>query len=274
MVQFANINKKTKDLFKKQYDFKNEVKVTTNAGGFKLESGGYNDRAGLTGYTKANFTDANFGDVELEGHSDGTTKGQFKLKNAAKSGADVTVAGTLCGDLSLEAAYEKDMVATTLKLAHNLNKGSTAAILSAVMNSDGVSVGGAVDLDALTGSVADYNVGMEYSQKDLTASIFTTNQGNDITVSYFQKLSANMQLGGSMFVKSDSARLFTFGGEYNMDKDTVIKSKATSKGILGVAVTHTLRDQGVKVCVSSEHDTKGETMAAQKFGVSFAFGDL
>lgn len=49
---FKDFGKKVNDLFKKQYDYKNEVKVISKAGnGVQVESGGYQS-GGLVGYSK------------------------------------------------------------------------------------------------------------------------------------------------------------------------------------------------------------------------------
>jgi hypothetical protein len=47
----SDIAKSAKDLFKKGYDYKNEVKVVSESSGVKVESGGYQAK-GICGYTK------------------------------------------------------------------------------------------------------------------------------------------------------------------------------------------------------------------------------
>jgi hypothetical protein len=273
--QFKNLSKSTKDLFKKGYDYKNEVKVTSNAGGVKLESGGYQCK-GLVGYTKANFNMDYFGDVEIEVHSSGLAKKQFKLNNVT-DGVNVTVAATGCGKLTVDSTYEKDMIAATFAAAHNLSKGSTDLSASAVFGMDGVSVGGSVNMSASNmGSPTDYNMGAEYKQSDLTASIVTSNKGEDLTASYFQKVCGKMQLGASMLVQPEAGtRLFTFGTNYVLDNATTIKAKADSCGIVATSVTHTLANPNMKLCVSSQFDAlSSDCFSAQKFGVSVNLGEF
>jgi len=273
--QFKNLGKATKDLFKKGYDYKNEVKVVSNANGVKIESGGYQAK-GLVGYTKANWKDAHFGDLELELHSSGVAKKQCKLNNVAE-GVNVTVAGSCCGKMSLESTYEQDMVAATFSAAHNLGKGSTDLSMSAVFGLDGVSVGGTVDLSAANmGSPSDYNLGAQYCQKDLTASVVSSNKGENITASYYQKLSSSMQLGASMLVKPEAGtRLFTFGTNYTLDSATTVKAMANSSGIVSSSVTHTLANPAMKLCVSAQFDAlSSNCFSAQKMGVSVNLGDF
>jgi hypothetical protein len=271
--QFKDLGKKAKDLFKKQYDFKNEAKIVSKAAGVKLESGGVHSK-GLVGYTKANWTDDYLGDVEVEAHSCGLAKGQFKLNNVA-DGVNLTVSGAASGCVGLEANYAQENIAATLKAGHNLNKGCTSVSASAVLGFDGVSVGGQVDLDA-SGSPKDYNVGAQYSAKDLVAAMVTSNKGDDITVSFHQKVSCCTSLGASMLVKPESgSRAYTFGTDYSLDKNTGIKVKAGSCGTVGVAVSHTLADPKVKLGISAQFNALSDDIfKAQKFGICLNFGEF
>lgn len=270
-IQFKDFGKKAKDLFKKQYDYKNEVKVVSNASGVKVETGGYQAK-GLTGYSKVNFTDKTLGDVELEAHSCGVTKGQLKFKNVT-DGVDATIAAS-AKDLSAETTYNKGSLACQAKVTHGFAKSNTGLAASAVLGVDDVSVGANVNLCcANPNSPKDYNVGAEYAQKDLIASLVTSNQGNDITASYFQKVSDDLVLGSSMLVKPDAgSRLMTFGGEYSLDEATTLKAKADSNGIVGTSITHTLAKPALKFCVSAQFDAlSSDVLSAQKLGVSLTF---
>jgi len=271
---FNNFGKKAKDLFKKQYDYKNEIKVTSKAAGVKLESGGYQAK-GLNGYTKANWTDAYLGDIEIEAHSGGVAKGQFKL-NGVTDGVNVTVSGAGTGSMAVETTYEQDLISCNVK-ATRCPKGSTGIVASAVLGLEGVSVGGQVTLDlANMGSPKDYNLGAEYTQKDLTASLVTSNKGEDITASYYQTVSKSLKLGSSMLVKPEAGtRLFTFGTDYALDSATTVKAKADSNGIIGTSITHTLADPNAKLCFSAQFDgLSSDVLSAQKFGVSVNLGDF
>jgi len=273
MPQFKDLGKKTSDLFKKSYDFRNEIKVTSKASGVKIESGGVKGKA-FAGYTKANWKDDFLGDIEVEAHSTGLAKGKFKLGQVT-DGVDVTVNGTACGNVGLEATYNKDCVSAVASASHSTSKGSTAVSASGVIGFDGVFVGGGVDLDG-SGGVKNYNCGAEYASKDLSASLVTSNKGEDITMSFFQKLSGSTSLGASMLVKAESSsRLYTFGTERKLDKSTTIKAKANTAGTVGVAVSHTLAEPAMKLGVSAEFDaTSADCFKAQKFGIALNFGDF
>jgi len=271
--QFKNLGKKAADLFKKNYDYKNEVKVTSKSGGVKIETGGYQAK-GLAGYTKANWTDAYLGDVEVEAHSTGTAKGQFKLKNVGGTGAATTISGTGSGDLAAETVYETDKLAATLKVSHNLSKACTGVALSAVLGMEGISVGGSL---ALKGSTpTDYNIGAEYAQKDLVAALVTSSKGEKITASYYQSLSKRCQLGSSMLVSPEAGtRVFGFGCNYGLDANTTLRSKIDSNGIVGESIEHIVANPNLKLQVSAQFDALGsDPMVAQKFGLSLSLGDF
>jgi hypothetical protein len=239
----------------------------------KLETGGYQAK-GLTGYTKANWTDRYLGDIEVEAHSSGTAKGQFKLKNVASSGANTLVSGDASGSITAENTYETDKLAATLKVTHNVNKSATAIDITAVLGMEGVSVGGAGTIKG--GALADYNLGAEYAQKDLVASLVTSNKGENITASYYQSISKTTQLGSSMLVQPEAGtRLFAFGVNYALDGNTTLRSKIDSNGVVGESITHKVANPNMLLTVSAQFDALGsEPMVAQKFGLSISLGDF
>lgn len=274
-VIFANLGKKTKDLFKKQYDYKNEVKVISKAENtVTIESGGYHQPKGLAGYTKVSWTDKAIGQFEVEAHSNGEYKGKLVTKKIENVGFTVEGAPT---SVSVEASYVKDAFAASTKLSHNLDKGDTNVNVGAVIGFEGISVGGSVDFNAANpGSPTDYNIGAECSQKDLIGTIVTSNKLNDITASYFQTISSRLVLGSSLSVKPDSgSRTFVTGGEFSLDKFTTIKFKGDSVGVVGTAVTHTLSNPAAKLVASAQFDTQSSNpFSPQKFGLSVSFGDF
>jgi len=271
--QFSNLGKKTKDLFKKQYDYKNEVKVISKAeNSVVVESGGYYQAKGLAGYSKVNWTDKTLGAFEVEAHSNGEYKG--KLVTKKYEGVGVTVEGAPAA-LSVEAAYAKDAFAASAKLTHNIDQGDTNVNVGAVIGFDGISVGGNCDFNAANPSAPhDYNIGAECSQNDLVGTIVTSKKLIDITASYFQTISPRLVLGSSFTVKPES-RIFVTGGEYSLDKFTTFKFKGDSVGVVGTAVTHTLTSPAAKIAASAQFDTQSSNpFSPQKFGLSVSFGDF
>jgi len=269
--KFADLGKKAKDLFKKQYDYKNEVKVFSKSSGVKIETTTGSAKSGLTGNVKANWKDATFGDIEIEGNSGGSTKGQFKLSKVV-DGLDVTTSTTL-DDVTVDSIYQSKNVTATAKGTYSLSKSTTKVSSSLTFAMDGVALGCGMDFKG--SAVSDCNLGAQYSTKDLVAALVTSKSGADLTASYFQSVSKQLTLGSSMVFGNDfSKRDFTLGGEYKLDKVTTMKAKAASSGVVDLAITHVLAEPKLKLNVAAQFDSKAEKVAAQKFGVSVSFGDF
>jgi voltage-dependent anion channel protein 2 len=271
--QFKDLGKKAKDLFKKQYDYKNEIKTTNTTSGVKIETGGCSNN-GLSGYTKANWTDDYLGDIEIEAGSCGKARGQFKLKDCAP-GVNLTVSGACSGSVSLETNYAQDMIAATICAQHNLSKGCTGINASAVVGMEGFSLGGSVALDA-SGSPEDYSVGAQYATKDLVAALTTAKKGEEVNVNVFNQWSSSTSLAASVNVKPSSGdSTFGLGSHWNLNRATSIRAKVDSNGVVGTAITHTLASPNMKVGVSSQYNAlSNDAFKAQKFGMSFSFGDF
>jgi len=276
--KFADFGKKTKDLFKKTYEFKKELKVINKANnGITIETWGAYDKNALTGFTKAKWADKAYGEFEVEANSASEVKGKVVTKKVSDVG--VTVEGnsnSKATNVSAEATYTKGEFLVTGKANHALGKDTTLSA-SGAWGRNGIAVGGHVNFNAKDVSApTDFNIGAECAQKDLTVTVVTSEKLSDITVSYFQTLKNGLQLGSSLDVKPDSSsRLFTFGGEYDVDKVTKLKFKADSTGLVASSVTHTLADPAVKLQVAAEFNTQAaDVFAPQKLGFSVSLGDF
>lgn len=268
MVQFKDLGKKAKDLFSKQYDYKNEIKVTNKSSGVKIEN---TFTSGPVAAIKANWSHGTVGDIEITGDSAGKSKAQTKLSDLAGTGVNLTLVGESSGKLSAESVYCFDGLSTLSKFTHSGKKNELN--ISAVYGLEGVSVGGMVNIDcANPAKPTDFNVGTEWSDKNLTASIVTSKFGEDLSISYYQKLSCCMALGSKMEIKSDDSIMHTFGTEYALDSDTSLKAMTNNKGTWSGSVTRTLPNPKAKVCVSAAFDSIGGKY--NKCGVSINLGDF
>lgn len=237
-----------------------------------VETGGYSAN-GLAGYSKANWTDEYLGDIELEFHSTGVAKGQFKLKNLGLEGSTTTVSGVATGLLASETTYETSNLASAVKVTHDLKNVTTNVNVSAVIGYEGISVGGALALKGSTPS--DYNLGAEYATKDLIATLVTSNKGENITGSYYQNVSTATSVGSSLLVKPESgSRLFAFGTSHTVDPSTTVRAKIDSTGIVSKSITHVVTNPDVKFTVSGQYDVFSKSpLQAKKFGVSISLGE-
>jgi hypothetical protein len=268
--QFKDFGKKAKDLFKKQYDFKTELKTTNKTSGVKIESGIDN---GFQGYTKSNFACDYFGDVEIQANSEGKARGQFKLRDAAP-GVDLTVNGNCCGDVSVETNYSQDLFAATILGSHNLSKGSTSIEASAAVGFEGFSLGGQVSLDS-SFSPNGYSLGAQYAAGDIVAALTAVEKGETINANVFNQWNNSTSVAASAsYSVSSGASSFGIGSHWDLNRATSVRVKVCSKGTVATAISHTLASPKVKVGVSSQYNALGDNaFKAQKFGMSFSFGD-
>lgn len=232
---------------------------------------------GLVGNCKLNHKDKNLGaevEVNVSSAGDaGSTNAKLTFTNLF-AGGKVAVSADANPNAKVETTYGKDFFAGTLTLGSNF-AGKNKLDASGAIGYDDVAVGGAVSCCLASGAVKDYNVGAEYSQKDFVASLVTSNQGNDITTSFFQKVSGGFSLGTKLNIEESGNRTLTVGSDYALDKSTTIKKSLSSNGILNVAVSHVLANPALKLNVAAQFDALGGDISkANKMGVCVTMGDF
>jgi len=273
--QFSKFGKKVNDLlFKKKYDFKHELKtIHKGPNDITLEFGAFGTTA-VNGYSKATYKNKSFGEIEAEVHTSG--KGKVKgLFNKFYSGWDITVTGTTGPDsVNADANYEMKGIA----LNGALNRDAKNARLSgsAVVGTDGFSVGGSgqMDLTAGNGNFDDYNVGVEYSAKDFAVTVTSKNRGTEVVAGYFQQVTGDTAIGASFdLLPSDGGhRNLTLGAEHKLDKATTVKVRGDTDGALAAAVEHRLASPSLLLGLSASVKTKNG-LTFDKVGVSVSLGD-
>jgi hypothetical protein len=276
-IQFADLGKQTKDLLTKKYDYKTEFKAVTKSreNHVKIEAGG----SGRTvqGYMKVFYKNKDFGKLEAEVHSNSEVGDKAKLKlNKLVDNVAVTLSASSLATVGLEATFHKDKVAANLELLHC--EKSTNAGLSATATYQDVTVGASADIEAPNGNVVlkDYNAGLEFHHKDVTAAVKTANLRNEVTLSVFHKLDKRLNWGSSLVVRPNEgfSPILTLGVDYSLSPITSVKAKADSGGALAVAFEHRLKNPAFKFNVAAEYDcSKACGQPARQFGLSFVYGD-
>jgi len=267
--QFKDFHKSSRDLFKKEYDFKNELKVISKSNGVKIESGASAD---FVSHNKANWTNGTLGDIEIEANSSGVVKGKICQKSIV-DGVNLTVNGSAAGALGLEATYAKDTLAATAKATHNSGKGSTSLMACATIGMGDITAGGQVDLDG-SGALTNYSAAVQYTTKDLAADIMTE-KFEVLYAHTHYRVSSSMQIGSFAIVKGGSKNCLGLGTDYSIGAGLNVKAKADSKGAVAIALTHTLAEPKMKVGVSAQYNAlAGDRFTAEKSGISVSFGDF
>lgn len=287
---FNDFGKSYSDLSSKKFKFCNTATFTNKASnGLTLETTGVLGANSVSAKAKVTQKDPSFGETELNLC---TKSGAFTTKAKAKKlvdGATFTVTGgyqppkqnsSNTGFFAQAAAnYSQDFFAgkANLKFSDRLSPASGGLDLSAsgVIGFQGLSVGGAVSVDATQGSLTDYNLGVQYTADDFTASLQTKQRADVINASWYHKVNRN-QTAGVQFTTNPFAgsKQLTFATEYQLDVDTTVKAKANSNGVLAVAVEHRLQNPRLKYNVAGEFNSVGAGIPqASKFGLGLSFGD-
>jgi len=131
--------------------------------------------------------------------------------------------------------------------------------------------------------LTNYNCGAEYTQDDLTVSLFTQKKGSVIVASYYQNISGDCNLGASLKMDpdvanemSDEKHILTVGVDYKLDSATDVAFKGDTSGVVGANIKHVLSNPCLKLDIGASFDTKKTTnvLAANKFGIACTFGDF
>jgi hypothetical protein len=270
--QFSKFGKSVKDLFGKKFDFEYEVATKHKASkGVTVEAGGVGAGGAITGKTTVNYKNKEFGSLELNLKTDGKDKNQKAKVTLDKlaDGLEVVLSGDARPAGNVEVSYSQDFFAGSASASSD-----SKITASGTIGHDGLSVGAEVKADT-SGSVNDYNVGCQYAQSDFTLTLKTASKGEEISLSFFQKLSNATSLGSLFYHNPETdVRKLAFGLEHSYDSATTLKTKVDTSGTLGTAIQHRL-DQGPLLGLAGSFNVLSkQPFAAQKFGVSLKFGDF
>jgi hypothetical protein len=278
---FGNLGKAASDLFKKKYDFQNVIQQKHKTKSGLVFTSGAELGNGITGSLKLNYKQSS-GEAEGEIHTNGNGKGVLKFNKLA-DGAVVHVSADAknkdWGNTSTGKAlvdYQQDFFSGSASVETSFFD-RTQLVGSGVIGFDGLSVGGEVKFDVKhVNDVDDYNVGAEYTQPDYTATIKTAKRGEDITASYFHKISADHQVGAQFLarISGGDEKVLTLGTEYKVDESTALKVKGDTKGDFAGVLQHDLKNPSVRFALSSLFDARSPSaLTAKKFGLGITFGD-
>jgi len=281
---YNKLGKKVKDLLGKKFEIKSELKtVNKSANGVTLDTS-LNSTGPLSGTCKGTYKP---GCYELEGVF--KTTAEVNLKATSKKllpGLEVSLQGkSKKQQVLLDAKYAQPFYAGAATITTNVNDYKTVLDGSLMIGFDGLSVGVSGKVDVLAEEkLTDYNCGAEYSQDDLTLSLFTEKLGSKITASYWQKLSGDCSLAASLKMDPDclqdgkgAEHCLTVGVDYRLDSATKLAAKANTSGIVSTNIEHVLSNPRLKIAIGASFDSKkcsGSNASADKFGVACTFGDF
>lgn len=274
---FKNFGKSLKDLVEKKFDFNREVKVkTSTSAGVVFESTGRSTSKGndFSGLVKTTYKRPDFGTFELELDTDG--KAKYSAENdQLKKGVVVKISGDQDPTGTLDASYRQEHFA--LSGVAQVSRNVTTAEVTGVIGVDGLSVGGQCKYDVNAQAVSDYNTGSEYSQPDFTVTVKTADSADKLAISYIHNISPDVAVGGQFEYRVSSvsalSSLLTAVGSYNVDRDTVVKGKFNSQGIVTGALEQRLFNPKLKYGLTTEFNARHHSALPERVGVSVTFGE-
>jgi len=295
---FGKFGTDAKDLFKKKFEFDPITFKTIRkaANGLSVESGAVSvaadaKKAGyLQGYSKFTVARAAWGSAELELHTDAaqTTKASAKFATlypgfivdvalASKDKADFFKGAAQVG--SGEATYSQKNLQGKLTAKSDF-AAKHKADASLTVGHEAWSAGASASFDSDHGhDVQDVQFGGEYTQDDVTLSVYssTDKAARFVNASYFQRVNRDLAAAGLFKVDTASNNsTLTLGTDYRVDVDTGVKTKLElPKGTLQVAVEHRLASPQALVGAAAEFDVSNpQQPVAGRFGFAFTFGDF
>jgi hypothetical protein len=274
---FKNFGKSAKDLFSKKYDYQNKLSVKNSVqSDLTVETSTTSDeKNNLSGSVKVTHKNKDFGKVEVEVDTKGAASAETTLSKLAKN-VEVIVKVSEKPNGKATVEYKQDGVAASV--AVDYSKSATKAEGSVAAGLDGFAVGGEGTYDFTKSDVAIYNAGAEYAGKEFYATVKTANKFDKVAGSYFHNINTGRafktQVGGTFehdFAKK--ASVLSIGTEHEVDAATLVKGKLDSEGAYAAVVEHKLANPAVKINVAAGFN-RSSGLAAQSFGVGFAFGEF
>jgi hypothetical protein len=290
---FSSLGKSYKDLWKKKFDFKNQVKTTHKTDfGATLTTAGTLTADQINGGATFKYADAKWGEIEEEVDT-GSNKLWVKATLSDKiiyRGTKVTLSGGF--DPSSKEPIVKDSWSFKGEVEHSQDIFTAAAsvtlgeekkekvdpgiaanvAVSATIGHEGLTVGGQVNFDQ-TQNISDYAIGLQYDHGPVTGALLTENQAEVIKASYVHRISTKQTIGAE-FVSEDKGKTLNFASEYKPTRESSMKVRGSTLGEAAVSVEHRLLDPRVSVTVSAGWKVKGSSnVRLDKVGVGLHFGD-
>jgi len=266
---FGDFGKKCKDLFKKQYDYSNSLKVHSKGKPVSVET---TLESSTSAKSKISCSHC-LGKAETNVSSKGTVSCELTMKDTLLKGHELKPKIAVCKkgtSFSLNEKYQQDGLTVTA----NLNKDLQIDAAAVANVSAGLDVGVSAKFDVAGSDVlADYNAGAQYSSGNVVIAWLTSKRATSHTVSWYQKL-ASGNLGVDVAIPASGDKTLRVGGETKVSDDLSVKGKLDNKGTFSSSVTHVLKKENIKLQLASEFDIFADDIAPSKIGATISLGDF
>jgi len=292
---FCNLAKSFKDLWKTNFDFKNEVKVVNRTQHLEVTTGfsGCNGSVGVKINEPKMVVD---GDLDVAGKLYG--KATFmdlypSTKLILGLGTDPTSCDRICKDnLSLKAEVEHCDEAWTAGLAvtgamdKDFNNVGKHLTVSGSVGVDKLTVGGQMKYNLDTLDAMDYNFGMAYDIEGWKFAATTEEQTQVMKLSGYFNRSLTQKFGVECVSdeydrlskpSETNRRVMNFVHEYAFNNQTTGKIRGSTTGVVAGSLQHRMPDPRMKINLSAQWKLKDAAACgvtkAEKVGVALTFGD-
>ncbi|XP_043723833.1 mitochondrial outer membrane protein porin of 36 kDa-like [Telopea speciosissima] len=266
---YTDIGKKTRDLLYKDYQSDHKFTITTyTSNGVALTSTGVKkgDRflADITTQLKnKNVTT----DIKVDTNSNlVTTITVDEPAPGLKTIFSFIVPDQRSGKVELQYLHDYTGISTSIGLTAN-----PIVNFSGVVGSNTVALGTDVAFDTASGNFIKYNVGLNFTNDDLIASLSLNDKGDSLTGSYYHLVSplTNTAVGAELTHSfSTNENTLTIGTQKALDPLTTLKARVNNYGKASALIQHEWRPKSL-FTISGEVDTRAIEKSA-KVGLALA----
>jgi voltage-dependent anion channel protein 2 len=273
---FKDIGKLCNDLLSKDYKVgKNvvEVKSKTPSGVTFTPTATKSEKGDFSATLKAAYGILPWLDGECTFGTNGSVSLSLEAADALTKGLTLTAecdkatkeGGSLLASANMIADYKSELF--SCKTEYEMYKQTLLASCSTVYSTFAFGLDGSYSV--AKGSLGKYACAMQFVQPDFTIASKMEDKSGSKTLkcSYFHKVSGDMQLGVSIekpLAKPDMT--IEFGTAYKLDKDTTVKAKVDSDGILCASYKQKISPL-TTMTLAAQVDTVQLSDSKHKFGL-------
>jgi len=155
--------------------------------------------------------------------------------------------------VKLGLEYTRDNIAATsdFELVKK-DRYATTANITGVVGTKTLAIGGEVGINLMDGSPSKYDTVASYTVGNFVVTGSLRDRFGTIGSSFYRKVSDDTALAGDFSFKiNDNETSFVVGGHHKLDKDTSIKAKLNSNGVVSLSYIQQLR-KNVRAVFSTE----------------------
>jgi len=271
-LPFSKLSKSLSDLLDKKFDFVNKLTVKSNSKDLQVENSiRATDRHTYEGNVKTT-SKTQLGEIESNLNTDGATDASFKSTRLMEV---AVVTAKVKQDLAPKLTVDVETNSVNSSLNVDLFSAKPTVDLSAVYQYTNFQVGAIGVFDAKENQISNYNVGLEYTQPNFTATFKTVDRREKLQFSFFHAYSKSSVVGARAefnLTTRDPGPLVV-AAEHTFNTSSV-KGKVDTRGTLALAFEHKLPNPSMRLGLSAQWSLTKRTSVPDRFGAGIQIGDV